>query len=114
MTDKGCPTKKKDGNNYRYRRQAGEKVLAQGRHRSQKSRHILAWNAWEIPPACTCYLKVISITGLGLQELNHRASRNILSQYMSGFKNRAHLSTTTLTVFQEITGDFSIDQPQAV
>ena len=25
----------------------------------------------------------------------------------------AHLSTTTLTVFQEIAGHFSIDQPQA-
>ena len=33
--------------------------------------------------------------------------------YVWIYENRAHLSTTTLKVFQEITGDFSIDQPQA-
>ena len=65
--------------------QAGEKVLAQSRHRSQKSRHILAWNARDMPPACTCYLNVFSIAGLELQQLDCRLSQNILSQYMSGF-----------------------------
>ena len=68
-----------------YRRQAGEKVLAESRHRSQKSRHILAWNARDMPPACTCYLNVFSIAGLELQQLDCRLSQNILSQYMSGF-----------------------------
>ena len=63
-----------------YRRHAGENVLAQSRHRSQKSRHILASNAREMPPACTCYLKVFSITGLELQQLDCRVSQNILSQ----------------------------------
>ena len=68
-----------------YRRQAGEKVLAQSRHCSQKSRHILAWNARDMPAACTCYLKVVSITGVELQQLDCRLCQNILSQYMSGF-----------------------------
>ena len=68
-----------------YCRQAGENILAQSRHRSHKSRHILTWNAREMPPACTCYLKVFSITGLELQQRDCRVSQNILSQYMSGF-----------------------------
>ena len=63
-----------------YRRQAGEKVLAQSRHCSQKSRHILAWNARDMPAACTCYLKVVSIIGVELQQLDCRLSQNILCQ----------------------------------
>ena len=73
------------------RRQAGEKVLSQSQHRSQKSRHILAWNTREMLPACACHLKVFPITGLGLQELNWRASQNILSQiYRTGMPGKFH------------------------
>ena len=38
-----------------------------------------------MPAACTCYLKVVSITGVELQQLDCRLSQNILCQYMSGF-----------------------------
>ena len=40
----------------------------------KNSRHILAWNARDMPAACTCYLKVVSITGVELQQLDCRLS----------------------------------------
>ena len=86
-------------------------------------------------PKSTPFSKIQTYIGLECQ--GHASSLNLLPQsvlhHQSGataaelqglpkhsvpiyvwiYENRAHLSTTTLTVFQEITGYFSIDQPQA-
>ena len=58
-----------------------------------RGNNLLAWNAGEIPPASTCHLKVFAITGLGLQQLNWRASQSILPQYMSGFLKTLQMSS---------------------
>ena len=72
----------------------------------------LDWNAREMPPACTCHLKVFTITGLGLQQ--EGLLKHSVPIYAWIFENGAHVRTATLTVFQKITEDFSFNQPKTV